>query len=91
MTFIERLDELIELRNTSRQAVAEYAGLAKSTISEWSRTGALPRADIAIKMAEYLKTSVEYLIIGKETDNTPVIKELKKQLDMFQKNIDKLV
>jgi hypothetical protein len=42
-------------------------------------------------MAEYLKTSVEYLIIGKETDNTPVIKELKKQLDMFQKNIDKLV
>ncbi len=53
MTFIERLDDLIDQRETSRQSVADHAGLAKSTISEWARTGALPRADVAIKIVEY--------------------------------------
>lgn len=90
MSFIERLDFLIEKKQTSRQDVAEYAGLAKSTISEWARTGALPRADVAIKIAEYLNTTVEYLITGKESDNSPVINDLKNQVKKLKDDIEKL-
>ena len=90
MSFIERLDELIDLRDTTRQAVAKHAGLAKSTISDWARTGALPRADVAIKIAEYLGTTVEYLITGKESDNSPIINDLKDQVKKLKDDIGKL-
>lgn len=90
MSFIERLDYLIEKRETSRQEVARYAGLAKSTVSEWARTGALPRADVAIMIAEYLNTTVEYLITGKESDNSLVINEMKDQVMKLKDDIDKL-
>lgn len=91
MSFIERLDELIDLRDTTRQAVAKHAGLAKSTISDWARTGALPRADVAIRIAEYLNTSVEYLITGKVSSNAEVISELRKMVESFRKNVDRIV
>ena len=70
MTFSERLDALIKERKTTQKALAEYAGVRYSSISDWKKDGSFPRADIAVKMAEYLNTSVEYLITGKEPENS---------------------
>jgi transcriptional regulator with XRE-family HTH domain len=66
MDFVDRLYELIRLKNTKQIALAEYCGIAQNTISGWKRQGVLPRADIAVRMADFLGVSVEYLVTGKD-------------------------
>jgi len=66
MTFSERFEALIKENRTSQKAVAEYAGVRYASISDWKKDGSYPRADIAIKIAKKLGTTVEYLITGEE-------------------------
>jgi transcriptional regulator with XRE-family HTH domain len=90
MTFAERLERLIKENKTSQTALAEYAGIRRPSISEWKKEGTLPRADVALKIAEFLGVSVEYLITGAEPagkpdaakpDTTPIIAHLEAALD----------
>lgn len=66
--FLQRIDDLIVKNNTKRQAVANYAHIRPQTISNWISQNSLPRVDTAIKIAQYLNTTVEYLVTG---DNPP--------------------
>jgi transcriptional regulator with XRE-family HTH domain len=70
MTFIERLERLIKEKKTSQKAVAEYAGITGASLSEWKKEGTIPRADVALRIAEFLGVSVEYLITGVEPDTS---------------------
>jgi transcriptional regulator with XRE-family HTH domain len=84
MTFAERLERLIKEKKTSQKAVAEYAGLTGQSITEWKKEGTIPRADVALKMAEFLHVSVEYLVTGKDPgkpDTSGVIQQAEKLLD----------
>ncbi|MGD9939103.1 MAG: helix-turn-helix domain-containing protein [Clostridia bacterium] len=63
MNFWERLDSEIEKRST-RKEIAERAGIAASTISMWKKRNSLPIADTAVKLAQALGVSVEYLVTG---------------------------
>ena len=65
MTFSERLEGLIEKNKTTQKAIAEYAGVRYASITDWKNKG-FPRADVAVKIAEFLGTTVEYLITGKD-------------------------
>jgi transcriptional regulator with XRE-family HTH domain len=88
MTFIERLDFLIKKNKTTQKAVAEYAGLTGQSITEWKQQGTIPRADIAIKMANYLGVTVEYLVTGKDPakpDTSAVIQKAQDLLDDLKK------
>jgi SOS-response transcriptional repressor LexA len=71
MTFPERLEMLIESRNTTQKDIAKYVGVRYASISDWKKNGSFPRADIALKMAEALGTSVEYLINEKPPEGIP--------------------
>jgi SOS-response transcriptional repressor LexA len=84
MDFSERLEMLIKAKNMSQKAMAEYLGIRRPSISDWKSLGTIPGADIAIKLAQFLNVSVEYLITGE--DRTKLTDEQRNLL----RNYDKL-
>jgi transcriptional regulator with XRE-family HTH domain len=62
--FYERLERLLKEKGFQQKDLAESCGISSNGISTWKVTGAIPRADIAIKMAKFLDVSTEYLITG---------------------------
>lgn len=49
------------------RGVAQYAGVTAAGLSNLERTDAMPTLDLAMKLAEYYKRSVEWVLTGKET------------------------
>lgn len=82
-SFIDRLERLLEEKNFQKKDLAEAVGISRTGISTWRVSGALPRADIAIKIARFLNVSVEYLILGD-------INELDKRNDSIAYEVAKL-
>jgi transcriptional regulator with XRE-family HTH domain len=66
MGFIERLENLIIEKNTKQSVIAEACGIAQNTISGWKKRGTLPQADVAVKLAQELGVTVEYLVTGQD-------------------------
>ena len=60
MTITEKLRRLGEDANKSR--IGRRCGLGATTISNYIARGALPRCDIALKMARAFHVSVDWLI-----------------------------
>ncbi|MGP1444708.1 helix-turn-helix domain-containing protein [Treponema sp.] len=63
-TFIKRLERLMADRGLQQKDLAKKAGISSNGISTWKITGALPRADVAVKIADILGVTVEYLVTG---------------------------
>jgi SOS-response transcriptional repressor LexA len=71
MDFAERLDTLIKAQNTSQTAIAKHLGIRRPSISDWKNLGTIPGADTAVKLAKYLKVSVDYLLTGNPQEGIP--------------------
>lgn len=67
MDFYERVKELVKLQNLSLIPFLQSLGVNYETYKSAKRLNNLPRADEAVKIAEALNTSVEFLVSG----NTP--------------------
>lgn len=65
MTFWQRLENALEEKNITAADLSKILGVTSSVIYSWKLRESIPRADIAVKVAEVLDTSVEYLINGK--------------------------
>lgn len=63
--FYDRVKELAKSHNTTVRAVIENCQINYDSYNSCKRYKNLPRADEAVKIAEYLDTSVEYLVTGK--------------------------
>lgn len=64
-----RIDTLLKERRLTQKDLSEYLGLSSVQIyANWKQRDTMPAADVAVKIAEYFGTSVEYLITGKEKD-----------------------
>jgi len=66
--FIEILEGLLKDKALSQKELAEKIGLRRPSISDWKKKGTYPYADVAVKIAEILGVSVEYLITGKNAE-----------------------
>ncbi|MCR5494824.1 MAG: helix-turn-helix domain containing protein [Treponema sp.] len=74
--------------------MCEDIGIDTSIMTAWKKRGTIPAADICLKIAEYLGTSVEYLVTGKEKDLSSVdltqeeeeVLDVWENLNDFQKN-----
>ncbi len=85
MTFWERLESALQENNITEAQLSRLLGLNQASIVGWKYRGSLPRADVAVKTAEILKTTVEYLINGKPVElqnkhNTFLVPVLNQQL-----------
>lgn len=90
--FWEIFYSLCKSKGTSPNAVCLAIGLSNAAASGW-KSGTLPKADVLVKIADYLEVSVDYLL-GRS--DSPVLiaswDDLYKSLDnMSDSQLDSLV
>lgn len=60
--FPERLKELRSKRGTPPSVLAELCGLRRNSVSEYENSGALPRFESLVKLADHFGVSVDFLM-----------------------------
>jgi len=86
MDFRDRLREQIDFLGLLDKEVAARAGISKRAIDSYvGSRGCMPSADIAVRIAQVLGVSVEYLITGENNaqNENPTRKEEQKLLRTF--------
>ncbi len=63
MTFYERLRFICKEKGTTVTNMLSNLGIATGSTGNWKR-GSLPNGDILIKIADYLNTSIDYILLG---------------------------
>ena len=64
MNFWETVDSELEYQNKERKDLAKAAGFDVSNIGKGIKNGGVPLADTAVRIAQFLNVSVEYLVSG---------------------------
>ena len=67
--FKERLLDELSYLGFSKIDFAEKVGISINTLNMYLYRGSIPAADVAVKMAEVLNTTTEYLILGIDKNN----------------------
>ena len=62
--FSERIDLMLKLENHTRKELCDYAGISVQAFSNWKLQSSLPGAETALKIADFLNVSLEWLING---------------------------
>lgn len=58
----QRVEKLANEKGITFYAIAKNLELARSLFSDWKSGKSMPKTDKLIKIAEYLETTVEYII-----------------------------
>ena len=64
MNFWETVDSELKYQNKERKDLANAAGFDESNIGKGIKNGGVPLADTAVRIAQFLNVSVEYLVSG---------------------------
>ena len=81
MDFFERVKLLVKTKNTTIKTLVEDLGLNYGSYNTLRKSNNLPRADEAVKIAQALNTTVEYLVTGEDSNPAEIeLKELKEKL-----------
>ena len=83
---VDRIDSKLKLKKENRTHLASALGIKPQTISAWYTRGTIPSADIAIRIAQELNVSVEWLVFGtekKEEEYSTWEKQLLSYCKMF--------
>lgn len=83
MNFWEKVDEELKFKNISRKELARLAEFNVVNISKGIRANNIPAADTAVKIAEVLGVTVEYLVAGKNPQFSQDF--LNQEMQLFQK------
>jgi len=92
---VKRIDSLLKKRKESRVQLAKAIGINPQNISAWSIRGTVPPTDISLKIADYLGTSVEWLVTG-ESREAPALTDSEREVienmrDMDERGIAEMV
>lgn len=79
--FYERVKALAKKQNLSLSGFLESLNISYETYKGQKRHNNLPRADEALKIAQELGTTVEYLVTGKLPEQDNHLKELQKEIE----------
>ena len=89
MNFWERVDDLLDRNDINKKTLAYEAGFDASNITKGIKNNNVPSAETAVKIAQVLGVSVEYLVNGTETQKSPSQKETEQnQLRLYRKYHD---
>ena len=81
MDFRTRLKEEISFSGLTNKEIAAKAGITKRAVDSYvSSQACMPAADVAVKLAKVLNTSVEYLITGIEIESPAKTEENARKL-----------
>jgi transcriptional regulator with XRE-family HTH domain len=81
---VDRIDKRAAEIGTSRPELTDKAHIAKNTFSNWSKVGTIPRADVALAIADALRCSVRWLITGENDKQEEYTLEEKNLLGKFR-------
>lgn len=62
MTISQRIFNIMESKNLKQRDLANYIGVANSSVSDWKNKGSTPSADKIVKISEFLNVSTDYLL-----------------------------
>lgn len=82
MNFYERLREICKEKGTTVTNMLTKLGIATGSTGNWKR-GSLPNGDVLIKIAKYLDTSVDYILLGEYRSD--ISKDEKKLIELYRK------
>lgn len=86
--FAERLRSEIEYKGLSQKEVASKAGIKKRALDMYvGSQSSMPPADVAVKIAQVLDVSVEYLVTGTELKSSKKQKQIESITQRKSKNI----
>ena len=86
LKFWKNLKDELEYNMMTQKQLADSIKVSYNTFQSWITKDRLPNAEQAVKIAMALNTSVEYLVTGKQPQNTlaqsrHIITELKQKVD----------
>ena len=83
--FWKRVDEELDYKGMNRKALSKEVGFSVGNVGKGIQLGSSPSADTAVKIAQVLGVSVEYLVNGtnKSTEKNQENEEL--QLKLYRK------
>lgn len=80
--FLQRVLEEMDFLQVSKAELSRAIEVPDPTVRSWFKKDSIPAADTALKIAQYLDVSLEYLITGKEKETEKKIK--KSDLDFLE-------
>ena len=84
MAFRENLKSELEFKNMKVKELSEKTGISRRTIDQYlSAAAKMPSAENAVKIAQALGVSVEYLVTGKPSAVSDV--DIAREIQLFQK------
>ena len=69
--FRERLLDELNYQGISKLDFAKQVGISINTLNMYLYRGSIPAADVAVRMAQALNTTAEYLVTGKDATTPP--------------------
>lgn len=81
--FLKRVLEELDFLNASKADIARFLNVRKSTVYSWFERDTIPAADTALKIADFLNVSLEYLVTGEKDES----QKSKTELSDFEKNL----
>lgn len=81
MTFYERLRAICKEKGTTVTNMLTKLGIATGSTGNWKR-GSLPNGDVLIKIADYLNTSVDYILFGEYRSD--ISKDERKLVELYR-------
>ena len=83
--FWKNVSQLLKNKKISQEKMCEDLGMSIYTLRSSISKQVLPRVDIAKTIADYLNTSVDFLLTGKESN------EYKERLDNLKSKIETII
>ena len=80
MSFWENVEILRKDQNTTYRWIASKMGVSETTVSSMRKANTEPRASEAVKIAQALNTTVEYLVTNKEAVYLYKYNKLKEEM-----------
>lgn len=81
MDFYERLRRICKEKGTTVTHMLSTLGISTGSTGNWKK-GQLPKGDILIKIADYLNTSIDYILLGEYRSD--VSKDEKKLIELYR-------
>ena len=66
--FTDRIEALLAEKSLSKSAFINDVGIPKQSLYDWKQRGTIPAADVVLRIAVRLGTSVEYLLTGADSN-----------------------
>lgn len=81
--FLQRVLEEMDFLQVSKAELSRAIEVPDPTVRSWFKKNTIPAADTALKIADFLNVSLEYLVTGEKEES----KKSKIELSDFEKNL----